>query len=129
MELHESAEDYLESILLLSKKGNVRAVDICRYHGYSRPTVSTALKLLRENGYVNVDSDKSVTLTDEGLRVARGIYERHEVIARALIALGVSEKSAYADSCRIEHDISDESFQAIKKHLKYNRQRNDIMQE
>ncbi len=117
MQLHESAEDYLESILVLSKNGGVRAVDICRYHGYSRPTVSAALKLLRENGYVDIDGGKNVTLTEEGMRVASAVYERHETIARALMALGVSERNAYADSCRIEHDISEESFAAIKEHL------------
>ena len=117
MQLHESGENYLESILVLSRKGEVRAVDICRRLGFSRPTVSTALKALRENGYVEVDGANNITLTDKGMEIAKVVYERHEVIARALIALGVAEETAYEDSCRIEHDISDESFAAIKKHL------------
>ena len=117
MQLHESAENYLESILVLSKQGDVRAVDICKYHGFSRPTVSAAIKTLRKNGYVDVDGANNITLTKKGLAVANGVYERHEVIAKVLMAIGVSPENAYDDSCRIEHDISEETFLAIKAHL------------
>ncbi len=107
---------YLESILLLSKKQqNVRAIDICEYMGYSKPSVSRALGILREGGYVTADKNGYLTLTDIGNEVAVKIYERHEQLTSFLVSIGVSRETAATDACKIEHVISDESFEAIKK--------------
>ena len=118
MPLQESGEMYLETILLLSKKSpHVRSIDVGEHMGFSKPSVSRAIGLLKSGGYVNMDKDGYLTLTDAGAEVARKIYERHELLSGFLIALGVSEETASADACKIEHHISDESFDAIKKYV------------
>ena len=119
MHLKESGEMYLETILILSRKnGAVRSIDISEYMGYSKPSVSRAMGLLRSDGYITVDGGGYITLTESGNKIAEKIYERHTVLAEALKMLGVSDSAAVADACKIEHDISDESFEAIKRHLK-----------
>lgn len=119
MHLQESGEMYLETILILSRKnGAVRSIDISEYMGYSKPSVSRAMGLLRSDGYITVDGGGYITLTESGNKIAEKIYERHTVLAEALKMLGVSDSAAVADACKIEHDISDESFEAIKRHLK-----------
>lgn len=119
LHLQESGEMYLESILVLSKKSSsVRAIDICEYLGYSKPSVSRALGLLKEGGYVVSDIHGFLTLTDEGREVAEKIYDRHTQISAFLEWLGVSEEIAAEDACKIEHVISDESLEAIKEHFK-----------
>ena len=116
MQIHESAENYLETVLMLSERlTHVRSIDIVNELGFSKPSVSVAMKHLREDGYVNMDSDGYITLTDAGMAIASKIYERHVVISKILMNLGVSEKTAVEDACRIEHDISVETFDAIKK--------------
>ena len=118
MNLQESGEMYLESILVLSKKKDrVRSIDVVEYMGFSKPSVSRAIGLLRGGGYVNMDADGYLTLTEAGLEVASKIYERHSLLSSFLISLGVSEKTADADACKIEHHISDESFAAIKQYV------------
>ena len=118
MRLQESGEMYLETILILSRKSNaVRSIDISEYMGYSKPSVSRAMGLLKAEGYIPVDGGY-ITLTESGRKIAEKIYERHNVLAETLKMLGVSETAAVADACKIEHDISDESFEAIKRHLK-----------
>ncbi len=117
MNLQESGEMYLETILILSKKNpNVRAIDIGEYMGYSKPSVSRAMSILKSGGYVSVDPVGHITLTDSGLEIAAKIYERHTMLTKFLTRLGVDEKTAAEDACKIEHVISDESFEAIKKH-------------
>lgn len=118
MKIKESAENYLESILIIKiKKGSVRSIDIANELKFTKPSVSVAMKNLREEGYINMNSDGAITLTDKGLEIAERVYERHEIIAQALIKLGVDEATAYEDSCKIEHDISELSFSKIKEHL------------
>ncbi len=118
MAIQESGEMYLETIhILLQENGVVRSVDISEYMGYSKPSVSRAVGLLKNGGYIVVDKDGYITLTDAGLAVANKIYQRHTLITRLLVRLGVSEETAAEDACKIEHAISDESFNAIKKHL------------
>ena len=115
MKIQEAGENYLESIYILSKRQQeVRATDICSYLGYSRPTVSTVLKKFREDGYVTVDENNHIALTELGLSIAEKMYERHIVISRFLMALGVSEENALEDACKIEHDLSEETFGCIK---------------
>lgn len=119
MRIQESAEMYLETILiLLQERGSVRSVDISAYMGYSKPSVSRAMGLLREGGYIHMDADGLITLTDAGRAVAEKIYERHRVLTQVLTMLGVDAQTAASDACKIEHDISDESFDAIKRHLR-----------
>lgn len=119
MQIRESAEDYLEAILVLSKQGGgVRSVDIASMLGVSKPSVSHAMKLLREDGYIAMDRYGTVTLLEKGEEIAVRIYERHQVLTKMLEGLGVSEEVAKADACKLEHDISDESFEKIKEHLK-----------
>ncbi len=116
MNLQESGEMYLESIYVLcKKKKNVRSIDIVEHMSFSKPSVSRAIGLLKNGGYVTVDSDGFISLTEVGLEVAEKIYERHSIISALLIKLGVNEEIATADACKIEHVISDESFKAIKK--------------
>ncbi|MBQ1186563.1 MAG: metal-dependent transcriptional regulator [Clostridia bacterium] len=118
MHLQESGEMYLETILILTrKKPNVRAIDICEHMGYSKPSVSRALGLLKTGGYVTADKDGFLSLTDIGLETAEKILARHKVITEYLIKLGVSAETASNDACKIEHVISDESFKAIKNNL------------
>ena len=119
MQLQESGEMYLETILILSKqKELVRSIDVCEYMGFSKPSVSRAIGLLRSGGYVNVSADGHLSLTDSGHEVAKKIYDRHRLITDFLVSLGVSREVAAEDACRIEHHISDESFEAIKNHAK-----------
>ena len=116
MHLLESGQMYLETIYMLSKKGKqVRSIDVVEYMGYSKPSVSRAVGLLKNGGYIIVDKDGFITLTDEGRTVATKIYERHMYITDFLIKLGVDQTVASDDACKIEHDISDESFNAIKR--------------
>lgn len=118
MSLYESGEMYLESILVLGKNSNsVRAIDICEYLGYSKPSVSRALGILKKSGHVVVDESGYLSLTDSGRAVAEKIYERHKILTEVLISIGVNPIIASADACKIEHHISDESFEAIKKKL------------
>ena len=116
MRIQESGEMYLETILCLSKiKSSVRAIDVCEHMGYSKPSVSRAIGLLKSGGYVTVDDAGHITLTDDGLAVAEKIYERHTLLTSFLVALGVDEATASDDACRIEHAISDVSFDAVKQ--------------
>ena len=118
MPLHESAEMYLETIYTLSQDNrNVRSIDVAEALGYSRPSVSRAVGLLKNDGYLLVDKDGFLTLTETGMTVAGKIYERHTILAAALMALGVDKESASEDACRIEHVISDKSLNAIKAHM------------
>ena len=118
MQIKESAENYLERILILkNKNGMVRSVDIAHAMDFTKASVSVAMKNFRQEGYITVSGDGEIDLTDKGRAIAERIYERHQLIAQALMALGVREETAYADSCKIEHDISDESFSCLKAHL------------
>ena len=117
MKIHESAENYLETILILSRQQpHVRSIDIAAELNFSKHSVSVAMKNLRKNGYILVDKDGYIALTEAGLKIAETIYERHTLISDWLITLGVDPKTAVEDACRIEHVISAESFAAIKKH-------------
>lgn len=119
MHLQESGEMYLETIFILSKKSeSVRSLDIAEYMGFSKPSVSRAVGLLKEGGYIAVDKEGYITLLQKGEDVARKIYERHTVLTEMLVRLGVDEKIAAEDACKMEHDISDESFDAISRHIK-----------
>ena len=112
----ESIVDYLETILELSKVNPiVRSIDIAQAMNYSKPSVSIAMKKLKEKQYVNIDDNGYITLTELGLKVAESVLERHEIISSVLIQLGVNDQTAYEDACRIEHDLSDETFQKIKE--------------
>jgi Mn-dependent DtxR family transcriptional regulator len=117
MAIHKSAEDYLEKILMIqNKNGIVRAIDIARFLDFSKASVSVAMKKLKENDYIEVNKNGDITLTQKGLEVANKVYERHEVLASLFIKIGVPQEIAYEDACKIEHDISDETFEALKKH-------------
>ena len=117
MELHESGEMYLEAILVLGQKSSfVRSVDVSEYLGYSKPSVSRAMGILRNGEYIHMDKDGAITLTQTGLAIAEKIFERHTVLSRLLMKLGVNQETAEADACKMEHAISDESFQAIKRY-------------
>ena len=119
MHLQESGEMYLETILVLSKKlGNVRSLDVAEELGYSKPSVSRAVGLLKSGGFITVNQNGFLCLTDLGREVAEGIYERHTIITKVLVKLGVSEETAINDACKIEHVISDETLNAIKEFLK-----------
>ena len=119
MALQESGEMYLETILILSKQKNgVRAIDVGEYMGYSKPSVSRAMGLLRSGGYITVDGSGNIALTDSGKAVAEKIYERHTLLTHFICRLGVDEKTAMRDACKIEHDLSDETFEAIKRYVK-----------
>ena len=118
MALQESGEMYLESILILSRtKGAVRSIDISQHLGYSKPSVSRAVGLLKAGGYILVDGDGYITLTDSGMAVAEKILSRHAVLTELLVRLGVDRDTASADACKMEHIISDETFDAIKNHM------------
>ena len=118
MKIHASAENYLETIYMLRKsKGMVRSIDIANELEFSKPSISVAMKNLRENGYIEVDKDGHITLLEKGLEIAERMYERHTVISQFLIKLGVEESVATEDACKIEHVISDESFEAIKNSI------------
>ena len=116
MHLQESGEMYLETILVLSNKmGNVRSIDVCEYMGFSKPSVSRAIGLLKQGGYIVVDGNGHLILTDSGKEIADKIYERHNVLTEFLVQLGVNRDTAAEDACKMEHDISDESITAIKR--------------
>ena len=118
MQLQESGEMYLESILVLSEKQPiVRSIDVCEYMGFSKPSVSRAIGILKNGGYVEVDSRGYITLTEDGKAVATKIYERHKLLTTFLMAIGVDEETATEDACRMEHCISDVSFAAMKRHV------------
>lgn len=118
MKIRQSAEDYLETILVLSRqKPMIRSIDIVNELGFSKPSVSIAMKNLREDGYISMDHEGYITLEPSGREIAEKIYERHTLLTDLLITLGVDEKIAMEDACRIEHVISPESFQAIKTHV------------
>lgn len=119
MHLQESGEMYLETIYVLTKKSKlVRAIDVGEYMGYSKPSVSRALGLLKSGGYVVTDAEGHLSLTESGLEIASKIYERHEILTGVLTALGVDPAVAAEDACKLEHDLSDESFAAIKRFFK-----------
>ncbi len=118
MALLESGEMYLESIYVLSQKSSsVRAIDVGEYMGYSKPSVSRAIGILKKNGFAVTDKDGYIRLTEEGAKRAKKIYERHTILASLFQKLGVSEKTAVEDACRVEHYLSEETFDAIKAHL------------
>ena len=118
MKIQESAEDYLESILILKReKGTVRSIDVAHRLGYTKPSVSRAMSLLRENGYVVMESDGSLELTGAGRAIAEPIYERHCMLTDWLVSLGVSPETAARDACHMEHSISDETFAKMKDHI------------
>lgn len=119
MHLQESGEMYLESIyVLLQQNSNVRSIDVCEYMGYSKPSVSRAVGLLKNGGFINISNEGFITLTEVGLKTAKKVFERHTVITNFLESIGVSKETASDDACRIEHVISDESFEALKKQIK-----------
>ena len=119
MIIKESAENYLESILMIKKeKGFARSIDVANDLGFSKPSVSVAMKNFREEGYIVIDDEGHISLTEKGLEIAERVYERHQVIANALILIGVDEKTAYEDSCKIEHDISEQTFEKLKEYIK-----------
>lgn len=117
MKIGESAEMYLETILVLSKQGDVHAIDISRAMGFSRPTVSIAVHGLEDEGYLKIDQNGVITLKKKGLSIAEKIYERHTILTKVLTNLGVPAEIAAEDACKIEHDLSDETFECIKKHI------------
>lgn len=118
MVIHESAEDYLESILILhQRRGMVRSIDIVNELGYSKPSVSIAMKKLRESGYITMAADGSITLNESGLEIASRVYSRHKAITRLFEILGVSEEQAAVDACKVEHDLSDETFRCISEFI------------
>lgn len=119
MNIHESAEDYLEAILILrERQGAVRSIDVVRQLELTKPSVSVAMKRFRENGYIEMDADGFITLLPPGEEIAQRIYGRHKLLTRFLVRLGVSEAVAAADACKMEHDLSDETFEKIKAHVR-----------
>ena len=118
MVIHEAAENYLETIYMIRRRaGSCRSVDVASELGYSKPTISVMMKNLRENGYIRIDDGGELILTDSGMEIALRMFERHEIISRVLMRMGVSEETAYRDACKIEHDISDVTFEIIKQHI------------
>ena len=118
MKIQESAENYLEAILMLRERnGHVRSIDVANELNFTKASVSVAMKRFRQEEYITVNTDGSIALTEKGMAIAQKIYERHKLIAKGLMALGVDEETAYEDSCRIEHDISDQSFEKLKAYL------------
>ena len=117
MAIQECGEMYLETILILSRKGPVRSIDVSEYMGYSKPSVSRAVSLLKSGGYLTMEENGFLHLTEAGRELAEKIYDRHTTLTEALLSLGVDRESATEDACRIEHVISDASFQAIKAHM------------
>ena len=114
MVIHKSAEDYLESILVLhQRRGTVRSIDIVNELGYSKPSVSIAMKKLRESGYITMAADGTITLNESGLEIAKRVYSRHRAVTRLFALLGVSEEQAAEDACKVEHDLSDETYACI----------------
>lgn len=124
MKIQKSSEDYLETMLMLREEhGYIRSVDIAAHLGVTKPSVSYATKRLRENGYITMEKDGLITLTDSGLEIAERIYERHKVLTQLLISLGVSPETAREDACKIEHDLSVETFNVIRERAKLRSQR------
>lgn len=120
MHLQESGEMYIETIYILSKKNsNIRSIDICEHMGFSKPSVSRAIGLLKNGGYIVVDCKGYISLTDEGKKIAEKMFERHTMLTDFLVSLGVDETTASEDACKIEHHISEDSFNAIKNHVNY----------
>lgn len=118
MQLQESGEMYLETIFILTEENpNVRSIDICEHMGFSKPSVSRAVGLLKGGGYITVDKDGFISLTDVGREVAMKMYDRHRLLTDFLVSLGVDKEIASTDACKIEHHISDESFEALKRHI------------
>ncbi|NLF80019.1 MAG: metal-dependent transcriptional regulator [Clostridia bacterium] len=118
MKILKSSEDYLEMILMLrEKKGYARSIDIASELGVTKPSVSYAVKRLRENNYITVDEEGLISLTESGMEIAARMYERHQLLTDFLLSLGVAEKTAREDACKIEHDLSDETFLAIRRHF------------
>ena len=118
MKLQESGENYLETILMIQQeKGTVRSIDVARQMEFSKPSISRAMSVLRENGYILMDKSGLITLTESGYEVASRIYERHRLLTQWLVALGVTPEVAAADACRLEHDVSEETFQRLKEHI------------
>lgn len=123
MKIQESAENYLETILVLEKQnGTVRSIDIANRLGFSKPSISVAMKNLRSEGYIDMDENSYITLTPAGREIAARIYERHQLFTKWLMFLGVGEEIAAEDACRIEHYVSQETFEAIKRHIRENRE-------
>lgn len=117
MNIYESAEDYLEAILILrERQGTVRSIDVVHQRELTKPSVSVAMKRFRENGYIEMDADGFITLLPPGEEIAQRIYSRHKLLTKFLVALGVSEETAATDACKMEHDLSDETFEKIKAH-------------
>ncbi|MBQ2764905.1 MAG: metal-dependent transcriptional regulator [Firmicutes bacterium] len=117
MKIQKSAEDYLETMLMLKeKKGYIRSIDIAHHMGVTKPSVSYATKNLRENGYISMDKEGLITLTDRGMAIAEKMYSRHKILTEFLVRLGVDKTIAEEDACKIEHDLSEESFDAICRH-------------
>ncbi|WP_102049597.1 metal-dependent transcriptional regulator [Pygmaiobacter massiliensis] len=118
MNIHESGEDYLESILMLKQRlGQVRSIDIVNDLGYTKPSISIAMKRLRENGFIEMDGEGFISLTEAGRTIAEKVYSRHRLLTGFLVSLGVSEETAAADACKVEHDLSDETFEHIKAYM------------
>ncbi len=119
MNLQESGQMYLETILILTQKlPSVRAIDVCEHMNYSKPSVSRAMGLLKEGGYIQIDANGYITLTESGKEYAKKVYERHNVLSETLKLIGVSEQTALNDACKIEHVISDETFNCLKEYIK-----------
>jgi len=115
MVIKASAEDYLEAIYVLTKKhGEVKSIDIANHMNFSKPTISIQMKQFRDNGYITFDESRCIRLTEKGEEIARRIHERHTILAEILIAIGVNKKQAFEDACKVEHSISDETFECIK---------------
>ena len=122
MNIRESAENYLETIFIINeRKGSVRSIDIANELSFSKPSVSVAMKNLRENGYITMSTDNMISLTDKGYAIARKIYDRHQALTKYLVQIGVPEETAREDACKIEHDLSVESFDAIRRHAQEHR--------
>ena len=116
MQIKASAEDYLETILVLREQlGKVRSIDIAKHMGYAKPTISIAVKQFKDNGYITIDGERNIHLTEKGEAIAQGIHERHTVLSKVLMAIGVEESQAVADACKIEHNMSSETFECIKR--------------
>lgn len=113
--MHESGEMYLETIYILSKKKTqIRSIDVAEHMGYTKPSVSRAVGLLKKSGHILVDKDGYITLTDKGLQISEGMYERHTILTNLLVSLGIDEETASEDACKIEHDISEKTFSVLK---------------
>ena len=126
MELHESAEDYLETILILfERNGQVRSIDIVNEMNFSKPSISIAMKKLRENGYIHMDVNGLITLTDTGREIATRIYSRHRLLTKVLEEIGIDSKKAEDEACKIEHDIDDETYEIRSFYLKYTAEKQD----